>query len=94
MLATLYANSWDPERAGDLALQVERDCLLSRYPFGTSHGSPHAYDRAVPLIFYGPGVAAGQVTGPAATVDIAPTLANLLGVEAPQPLDGRALPLQ
>jgi predicted AlkP superfamily pyrophosphatase or phosphodiesterase len=93
VLATLYANSWDPERAGDLALQVERDCLLSGYPFGTSHGSPYAYDRAVPLIFYGAGVAAGQVTGPAATVDIAPTLANLLGVEAPHPLDGRALPL-
>jgi hypothetical protein len=92
-LAELYANSWDRERAGDLALQVARDCLLSTYPFGTSHGSPYGYDRAVPLIFYGAGVAAGQVDGPAATVDIAPTLAKLLGVEAPHPLDGRALQL-
>jgi hypothetical protein len=92
-LAELYSNSWDRERAGDLALQVARDCLLSSYPFGTSHGSPYDYDRAVPLIFYGAGVAAGKVDGPAATVDIAPTLATLLGVEAPLPLDGRVLPL-
>ena len=33
---------------------------------GTSHGSPHPYDRDVPLIFYGPGFEAERVPGPAA----------------------------
>jgi predicted AlkP superfamily pyrophosphatase or phosphodiesterase len=93
-MAALYANSWDFERAGDLAIQIARDCLLTGYEFGTSHGSPYAYDRAVPLIFFGPGVEPGRVDGAAATVDIAPTLARLLGIEAPSGLDGRALPLR
>jgi predicted AlkP superfamily pyrophosphatase or phosphodiesterase len=93
-LADLYANSWDRERGGDLALQVARDCLLSSYASGTSHGSPYGYDRAVPLVFYGAGVAAGRIEGPAAPVDIAPTLASLLGIEAPDSLDGRVLRLR
>ena len=38
------------ERGGDLAIQISRDCLLTSYVFGTSHGSPYPYDRAVPLI--------------------------------------------
>ena len=93
-MAALYGNSWDFERAGDLAIQIARDCLLTSYEFGTSHGSPYAYDRAVPLIFFGPGVEPGRVDGAAATVDIAPTLAQLLGIEASSGLDGRALPLR
>ncbi len=93
-MAQLYANSWDRDRAGDLALQVARDCLLTTYPFGTGHGSPYAYDRDVPLIFYGAGVAPGRVDGAAAPVDIAPTLAHLLGVEAPESLEGRVLRLR
>jgi hypothetical protein len=93
-MARFYRNSWDPERAGDLAMQVAEDCLLESHRTGTSHGSPYAYDRAVPLVFLGPGIAAGRVATPAAPVDIAPTLARLLGIEPPDGLDGRALPLR
>jgi len=89
--ASLYLNSWEPRIAGDLALQVDEDCLLSDPRIATSHGSPYLYDRRVPLVFFGPGVAPGRVRGDAATVDIAPTLAKLLGVETPPDLDGRVL---
>jgi predicted AlkP superfamily pyrophosphatase or phosphodiesterase len=92
--ATLYHNSFDPERSGDFSVQTAATCLFSPYPAGTSHGTPYLYDRAVPVVFFGPGVAPGVVRGRAATVDIAPTLAARLGIPVPAGLDGRALPLQ
>jgi predicted AlkP superfamily pyrophosphatase or phosphodiesterase len=59
---------------------------------GTGHGTPYWYDRHVPLLFMGPGIAAGRDTTRASTADFAPTLARVLGVPAPADLDGRALP--
>ena len=59
---------------------------------GTSHGTPYWYDRHVPIVFMGPGIAPGADTGLARTIDVAPTLAALAGVPAPSDLDGRPLP--
>ena len=56
-----------------------------------THGSPHDGDAHVPLVFRGPGIRAGRVTGFARVVDLAPTLAALLGVRPLEPLDGRPL---
>jgi hypothetical protein len=92
-MATLYRNSWNPKITGDLAIQVAEDCLLGSRRLATSHGSPYSYDRDVPLIFWGAGVDGGRVAGRAALVDIAPTLAELLGIQAPVGLDGRVLDL-
>jgi hypothetical protein len=92
--ARLYRNSYDVaggERSGDIAIQVEPTCLMDFEGTGTSHGSPYEYDRAVPIVFWGEGVETGEVSGPAATVDIAPTLAGLLGLRPPADLDGRDL---
>lgn len=55
---------------------------------GTGHGSPYHYDRWVPFLLYGPGVPAGVREERAATLDVAPTLARLVGVPAPDDLDG------
>jgi len=92
-LAQLYRHSFVPGRSGDFVVQPAEGCLVSGYDTGTSHGTPYDYDRRVPIVFRGPGIEAGPVAGPAATVDMAPTLAELLGVAAPTGLDGRALPL-
>jgi len=91
--ATLYRNSFASGRDPDLALQPAFGCLVTRWPAGTSHGSPHPYDRRVPLVFWGAGVEPGVDDGPAATVDIAPTLADVLGLGPPSDLDGRVLKL-
>ena len=58
---------------------------------GTSHGTPYWYDRHVPLLFMGPGIAAGRDTTRAATVDFAPTLARVIGVPVPSDVDGHPL---
>jgi predicted AlkP superfamily pyrophosphatase or phosphodiesterase len=91
--ARLYRNSYDAERSGDLELQWQEGCLLHPLPTGTSHGSPYAYDRHVPLVVWGPGIEPGLDERPVATVDIAPTLAVLLGIPVPSGLDGRGLEL-
>jgi len=59
----------------------------------TSHGTPHPYDTAVPLVFWGTSVKPGRVSGRAWTVDVAPTLATAVGAPLPQDLDGRPLEL-
>jgi hypothetical protein len=58
-----------------------------------THGSPHEYDARVPIVFRGAGVSAGLRTGEARVVDIAPTLADWLGVKPTERLDGQRLPL-
>ena len=45
----------------------------------------------MPLLFFGAGVRPGLHERPAGTVDLAPTLAELLGLRAPADLDGRSL---
>ncbi len=89
--ARLYRNSYVPERSGDLTVQFQPTCLPSVKGAGTTHGSPYDYDRAVPLVFWGAGIPAGAVSGPAATIDIAPTLAGRIGLAVPDGLDGRDL---
>lgn len=59
---------------------------------GGSHGSPHDYDARVPIIFMGEPFKSGvRDAGVARVVDIAPTLAHVLGVRPLERLDGRAL---
>lgn len=55
------------------------------------HGQPSDRDAHVPLILLGPGVKPGAYGGRVATVDLAPTLARLLGLTPAERLDGRAL---
>ncbi|MFL5494458.1 MAG: alkaline phosphatase family protein [Gemmatimonadales bacterium] len=56
------------------------------------HGSTAPADIEVPIAFLGRGIRPGVVHRPVRTVDIAPTLAALLGLRLPEPLDGVPLP--
>ena len=57
----------------------------------STHGSSYRYDREVPIIFMGHGVKPGIDTGPARTIDVAPTLAILAGISIPSFVDGSEL---
>jgi predicted AlkP superfamily pyrophosphatase or phosphodiesterase len=57
----------------------------------TTHFSPWSYDRHVPLGFFGPQFVPGLYRDHAAPVDIASTLASLLGVNRPSASVGRVL---
>ncbi len=92
-------NSHHPDRwvgvAGSqgsgVVLRFAEYFLPSPSPRGTGHGSPHYYDRYVPLIFLGAGVPGGVSHDPVRSVDVAPTLGHLAGISVPTDLDGRPL---
>lgn len=56
-----------------------------------THGSPHDYDAKVPVLFWGAAFAPGRDSSAARVVDMAPTLARLLGVPPLEKLDGIVL---
>jgi hypothetical protein len=67
-----------------------------RWSFGATLGDAvhgHAWDAAakVPLILWGHGTRTGRYDRRASTVDIGPTLAQILGIRPLEALDGRVL---
>ena len=56
-----------------------------------THGSPHDADAHVPLVFAGAWIKPGRRPEFVRVVDLAPTLAAILGVKPLEVLDGRAL---
>jgi len=92
-LRVLLRRSFHPERSGDLLVAVKPFVVMGAPPaaYPAGHGTPNAYDRRVPLIFWGPWKA-GERREPVRIVDLAPTLARALGLK-PGPVDGKALEL-
>jgi predicted AlkP superfamily pyrophosphatase or phosphodiesterase len=87
----LYKNTFHPGRSPDLYVVFEKYRLVTSMTHGTTHGSPHDYDRRAPLVLWGLGVAGGAVTEEVRTVDLAPTIARLLGISDPEDIDGQPL---
>ncbi len=91
--------SFDPERSGDLVVLLKP--YITSFPppenydgYAASHGSPWDYDRTVPILFWWKGVDGFEQPAAVETVDILPTLANLIGLTVPpNEIDGRALPI-
>lgn len=91
-----FALSTDAARSGDLLVALRPNASFGS-PEKTGdtvagHGSPWNYDRRVPILFWWPDAKGFEQPLPVATVDIAPTLAALLGISAPK-VDGRCLDL-
>jgi predicted AlkP superfamily pyrophosphatase or phosphodiesterase len=92
-LYEMFRHSFRSDRAPDVFVAPKRNFLLIETDEGTTHGSPYDYDTHVPLIFAGMGIEAGWRDSRVRTVDIAPTIASILGIDAPDDLDGRPLDL-
>jgi len=85
-------NNTHPERSGDIyVVQEPYWFLFDKGPIGVMHGTPWAYDTYVPIIFFGPGIAASTVFRTVHPVDVAPTLAAYLGVKPPSSSVGTPL---
>ena len=85
----LFQNSFHPQRSPDLMPQLEEYQVTSTS--GTNHGTPYRYDTHVPIVFVLPGVAAARIEGRVKTIDIAPTLAEILDLEVPAHVQGESL---
>jgi predicted AlkP superfamily pyrophosphatase or phosphodiesterase len=83
-----------PADAGvELVITLKSYCVWGSagVPAIAMHGQPSELDAHVPLILWGRGVKRGEYAGRVSTVDIAPTLARLLGLTPAEPVDGRVL---
>jgi hypothetical protein len=79
-----FCLSVHPNQAGDIIYGTKPYCFPSGDRHETvSHGSPHLYDRQVPLVIYSPNRAPRKVRKRASALSVAPTLARLLGITSP-----------
>lgn len=86
-------NDFDPARSGD-AILVPRYGVMTHWDpaRGAMHGTHYDYDTHVPLLFWGGTFHAGTVSREATPYDLAPTLAELLGVPLPDAVGRSRLP--
>jgi predicted AlkP superfamily pyrophosphatase or phosphodiesterase len=90
--------SFMADRSGDVVVLLDRAVTPIAEPvpgaYVATHGSAWDYDRRVPMLFWRKGMAGFEQPAPVETVDIAPTLAALLGLKVPTgTFDGRCLDL-
>ena len=84
-----YAHSYSPE-GGWYVIGVPHPFQVGSTK-GTDHATPFSYDTHVPLAFYGLAFQPGIYRTHAEPVDLAVTLASLLGINAPAQATGRVL---
>ena len=81
---------YNPKFSGDV-LMIPYPATLNYSRKGTSHGSGYSYDTHVPVIFYGNGIKKGASKKTYKIIDIAPTISNLLKIEAPNGTSGKII---
>jgi hypothetical protein len=84
-----YAHSYSPE--GGWYVMGVPALFTVGISKGTDHATPFSYDTHVPLAFYGLAFQPGTYRTHAEPVDLAVTLASLLGINAPAKATGRVL---
>jgi len=70
-----------PGRSGDLIFAPRPHFITAAQ--GTTHGSAADYDRKVPFVLFGAGIKPGRYTDSTSPADLAPSLAQLVGVTLP-----------
>ncbi len=87
LFARLYRHNLHPERSPDIFVQFEPHTLTSRSS-ATNHGSPYPYDTGVPWLLRLPEARHLRIDERVHTVDVAPTLAALMGLDPATEVDG------
>ncbi len=75
-------------RSGDLMMLGRAYWITSSST--TTHGTGHRYDTRVPVLLFGAGIKRGEYLQPSAPIDLAPTIAHLMGITLPDAM-GRVL---
>jgi len=77
--------AYHPDRCGDVIAVPKAGVLVTRYEAGTNHGTPHPYDRHVPVLAIGAGVPVlGEKKEKVSSLIVAPILAKSLGIDPPK----------
>lgn len=88
--AQLVQNGFNQKRSGDI-IMVLKPSVISYSEKGSTHGSGFNYDTHAPLIFFGSGVPQGSTFEHSEIIDIAPTIAAILGISNPNAATGKPL---
>lgn len=94
LLMRYIQNNFYPERSGDIYLVFEPNIFINDFDgltVASTHGSPWRYDTYVPVAFAGAGLKAARISRPITPYDVAPTLANYLGIKPPSGAIGNPL---
>ena len=84
--------AWHADVSGDVQYVLKPYWMFAGRAVAT-HGSPYDYDTHVPLLTYGPAwIGKARVDQRVEVIDIAPTLAGLLGIAPPATSEGKPLP--
>ena len=87
-------NNFHPRRSGDIYLVFEPYVFINDFDgliVASTHGAPWRYDSFVPVMFAGAGLKPATLSRAITPYDIAPTLANYLGVKQPSAAIGKPL---
>jgi hypothetical protein len=87
-------NNFNPKRSGDIYVVFEPHRFINDFDGLTvacTHGSPWSYDTFVPDMIAVPGVQPKTVYRRTSPLDIAPTLAALVGAKPPSGAEGDVL---
>ena len=83
-------NGYNRERSGDVVIILKPN-FYAHGMKGTDHGAWSSYDTHIPLVFMGWGIKHGATTKQTFMTDIAPTIAAMLHVQAPNGCVGKAI---
>jgi len=89
-IARRWLHMFDAGGAAKMAVTLTPYSYWESTNYAT-HGMPHDPDAGVPVLFWGAGVRRGAYVDEVRTVDMAPTLAAILGIKPTEPLDGVVL---
>ena len=89
----LVQNGYNPRRSGDVVIVLDAERVELDSQRVAMSGSAYNYDRHIPFIICGAGVAPRQESARVSNEQIAPTLTALMGVERPQCSDAEILPI-
>jgi len=78
-------------RSGELIIVPKAGYVFSGESTGTASGSPFTADSQVPLVMAGSGISPGRYGQATSPAEIAPTLAAILGIDAPAMSEGTPL---
>jgi arylsulfatase A-like enzyme len=87
----LVRNDFFLQRTGEIVLYPKRNWIMANIT--ATHGTPHDYDRHVPMVLLNAGLPSGTHQQRVTPADIAPTLARMLRLKMKN-VDGKAISVQ
>ncbi len=94
LLMRAILRNFHPKRSGDIYVVFEPNVFISDFDgltVASTHGSPWRYDTFVPVMFAGSGLKPATISRAITPYDVAPTLADYLGVKPPSGAIGNPL---